>query len=113
MRVVLASFAAWLVGSAAATAMLWSRSGVIALKLLPAFAVILGLWLLVASPLALAASRRGRLSAIWIYVMAIVSAGLSAIFFFVVFAYPFMVCVPVGMLAAAVALHVLFEAIRE
>ncbi len=67
------------------------------------------MWLLLAWPLAWRARRRGRFSAGWIYRVAVASAFVAVVTFFVLFAYPFMVCVPVGMLSAAAIVHLLLR----
>jgi hypothetical protein len=46
---------------------------------------------------------------VWMYGASFASAFLAAMFFFVLFIYPLMVCIPVGMLVAAVAFHVVLR----
>lgn len=105
-RVCAALFKAWLAGSAAATALLIAKSELGALKMLPTFAVLLGAWLIVVGSITLLARNRQLFMLIWVYGASLTSALLSALLFFVLFVYPLMVCIPVGMLVSAFAFHV-------
>ena len=104
-RLAAAIIAAWIVGAGAATGALGAKSGIVALELLPAFALVLGLWLLCVGAMAALLRRREQLMLIWMYGASVASAFFFAALFFVLFAYPFMVCVPVGMLVAAPTFH--------
>ena len=112
-RVILGIFAAWISATFAATAMLWVKSGTAAFQLQPAFAVILAAWLICVGLIALLMRRREGAMVGWMYAAASISALLSAVVFFVLFAYPFMVCIPIGMLAAAMLFHAVIRASRR
>jgi hypothetical protein len=111
-RFTAATLAAWLAGTSAATAALWAKSGPAAFGLLPVLAVLLGIWLLCAGAMALLLRRRRSVTVEWMYAATVVSACLSAVLFFVLFAYPLMVGVPLGMLVAAGTFHVVVHALR-
>jgi len=87
-----------------------AKSGAVALELLPVFAVLLGFWLLCTGVIAAFAHRRKRLMVGWMYGASVVSAFFAVVLFFVLFAYPLMVCVPLGMLVAAPTFHVVIHA---
>jgi hypothetical protein len=105
-RVRVALLKAWLAGSLAPTALLVAKSGLAASKMLLVFAPLLGIWLVPTGAVALLLRNRPRLMLAWMYGASVAGAFVAAILFFVLFVYPLMVCIPVGMLVAAVAFHV-------
>lgn len=102
-----------MVGTCAATVLLWSRSGIVAFNLLPVFATVLAVWLLCVGAVAVLRRRRGTAVVGWMYSTAVLSALVAALVFFVLFAYPFMVCIPVGMLASAPVFQVVMRGSRH
>ena len=112
-RVIFGIVAAWVVGTCAATVLLWSRSGIVAFNLLPVFAVVLAVWLLCVGAVAVHRRRRGAALVGWMYFTAVISALVAALVFFVLFAHPFMVCIPVGMFASAPVFQVVMRGSRH
>ena len=110
LRLSTAIIAAWIASTSAATAALWAKSGIVALELLPVFAVLLGLWLLCTGAIAAVAHRRKLFMVGWMYGASVASAFFAVVLFFVLFAYPLMVCVPLGMLVAAPTFHAVIHA---